>query len=79
MQETWVQSLGWEDTPGEGKGYPLQYSGLEKSMDFIVQGIAESDTTERLSQAQGTVLSVNMQRAGSCSMTQGDSSASVVT
>ena len=25
MQETWVQSLGWEDPSGEGKGYPLQY------------------------------------------------------
>ena len=25
--------LGWEDlNPGEGKGYPLQYSGLENSM-----------------------------------------------
>ena len=23
MQETWVRSLGWEDSPGEGKGYPL--------------------------------------------------------
>jgi len=22
-------------SPGEGKGYPLQYSGLEKSMDCI--------------------------------------------
>ena len=22
--------------PGEGKGYPLQYSGLENSMDCIV-------------------------------------------
>ena len=22
---------------GEGKGYPLQYSGLENSMDYIVQ------------------------------------------
>ena len=32
MQETWVRR-----SPGEGKGYPLQYSGLE------------SDTTERLS------------------------------
>ena len=21
-------------SPGEGKGYPLQYSGLEKSMDY---------------------------------------------
>ena len=35
MQGTWVRSLGWED-PGEGKGYPLQYSGLENSMDCIV-------------------------------------------
>ena len=33
-------------SPGEGKGYPLQYSGLENSMDFKVHGIAESDTTE---------------------------------
>ena len=23
MQETWVQSLGWEDSLGEGNGYPL--------------------------------------------------------
>ena len=34
--------------PGEGKGYPLQYSGLENSMD-IVYGVAESYTTEQLS------------------------------
>ena len=25
-------------SPGEGKGYPLQYPGLEKSMDSIVHG-----------------------------------------
>ena len=37
-------------SPGEGKGYPLQYSGLQNSMDCIVHGVAESDTTERLSQ-----------------------------
>ena len=35
--------------PGEGKGYLLQYSGLENSMDFIVQGVTELDVTERLS------------------------------
>ena len=29
-------------SPGEGKGYPLQYSGLEKSMDSIVQGVTKS-------------------------------------
>ena len=28
MWETWVQSLGWEDTLGEGNSYPLQHSGL---------------------------------------------------
>ena len=25
--------------PGEGNGYPLQYSGLENSMDCIVHGL----------------------------------------
>ena len=34
---------------GEGKGSALQYSGLENSMNCIVHGVAESDTTERLS------------------------------
>ena len=29
---------------GEGKGYPLQYSGLENSMDGIVYGVAKSQT-----------------------------------
>ena len=44
MQETWVRSLGWEDTPGEGKGYLLQYSDLENSMDYIVHGVTKSQT-----------------------------------
>ena len=30
--------------PGEGKGYSLQYSGLENSMDYIVHGVAKSRT-----------------------------------
>ena len=30
--------------PGEGKGYPLQYSGLENSTDCIVHGVAKSQT-----------------------------------
>ena len=34
-------------SPGEGKGYPLLYSGLEKSMNCIESmGCKESDTTE---------------------------------
>ena len=36
-------------SPGEGKGYPLQYSGLVNSTDCIVHGVTESDMTERLS------------------------------
>ena len=31
-------------SPGEGKGYPLQYSGLENSMDYIVYRATESRT-----------------------------------
>ena len=31
-------------SPGEGKGHPLQYSGLENSMDSIVHGVTKSWT-----------------------------------
>ena len=31
-------------SPGEGKGYPRQYSGLENSMDFAVHGVTKSWT-----------------------------------
>ena len=31
-------------SPGECNGYPLQYSGLENSMDSIVHGVAKSWT-----------------------------------
>ena len=36
-------------SPGEGKGYPLHYSGLENSMDSIYNpwGRQESDTNEQ--------------------------------
>ena len=40
VRETWVLSLG--RSPGKGKGYPLQYSGLENSMDCVVHGVAKS-------------------------------------
>ena len=38
-------------SPGEGKGYPLQYSDLENSMDcmYSLWGHKEMDTTEQLS------------------------------
>ena len=31
-------------SPGEGKGYPLQYSSLNNSMDCIVQGVSKCQT-----------------------------------
>ena len=31
-------------SPGEGKGYPLQYSGWENSKDHIVHGVAKNRT-----------------------------------
>ena len=47
------QSLGQEDSPGEGNGNPLQYACLENPMDggawwATVHGAAESDMTEGL-------------------------------
>ena len=32
---------GLERSPGEEKGYPRQYSGLENSMDYIVHGLTK--------------------------------------
>ena len=36
-------SPGLERSPGEGKGCPLQYSGLGNSMDYTVHGVAKSN------------------------------------
>ena len=49
MQETWVRSLGWEDTLEKGKAptpvfWPGEFHGLHSPW-----GRKESDTTERLS------------------------------
>ena len=35
---------GWGRSPGEGKGYPLRYSGLENIMDYTVHGVTKSQT-----------------------------------
>ena len=60
MRETWVQCLGWEDSPGGGHGNPLQYSCLENPsgqrslVGYSPWGFKESDMTERLSTARST-------------------------
>ena len=45
-------------SPGEGKGYPLQYSGLQNAMDCIVHRVADSDMTEQLSSSRSMRKSV---------------------
>ena len=44
-------------SPGEGKGYLLQYSDLENSTDYSPRGCKELDTTEQfsLTQSQASV------------------------
>ena len=49
-EETQVQSLGWEDSPGEHRN-PPRYSYVENAMDrgawwATVHRLTESDTTE---------------------------------
>ena len=50
MWETWIHFLSWELSwdprvvPREGNSDPLQYSGLEISMDCIVHGVKKSQT-----------------------------------
>ena len=39
-----VSIPGLGRSPGERKGYPLQYSGLENSTDYTIYGIAKSQT-----------------------------------
>ena len=34
-------------SPEEGKGYPIQYSGLENSMDWLIHGVTKSRTRLR--------------------------------
>ena len=46
VRETWVPSLGWEDSPG-GNGNPLPYSCLEnphrqRSLMGCILGVAKS-------------------------------------
>ena len=48
MGETWVRSLGWEDSPGEGNGNPLQYSCLENPMDREEPGGLQSTGSRRV-------------------------------
>ena len=58
----WIPGLG--KFPGEGKGYPLQYSclknphGQRSLVGYRPQSLKESDTTKAIQHAQHTVKSL---------------------
>ena len=52
----WIPGLG--RSPGEGKDYPFQYSGLENSINDSPWGRKESDTTKWLSLSLWTARSI---------------------
>ena len=55
VRETWVLSLGQEDSPGGRHGNPLQCSRLENPMaGYSPRGPKELDTTEQLSTAHSS-------------------------
>ena len=65
-RETWVQSLGWEDPLEKEKTIHSKYSGLENSMDCIVQGVAKTghDRATSLTQYVPTTQCGILQRGG---------------
>ena len=60
---------GWGRSPGEGNGYPLQYSGLEKPMDretwqATAHGVAKSRTQLREFHLMVRLLRIPASNAG---------------
>ena len=47
MWEIWVPSLGWEDLLEKGKATHSSITVLENSLDCVVHGVTDLDTTER--------------------------------
>ena len=64
-----VQYLGWEDTPGEGNGDPLQYSCLENPMDGRAWWATDHRITTsrtRLSDFTFTFITISDKRRQNC-------------
>ena len=56
-----------ERFPAEGKSYPLQYSGLENSMDCIAPGVTKSQTQLSNFHKSNEFLIKRLARKVSCS------------
>ena len=67
-QETWVQSLGWED-PLEKERLPTPVFWSGEFHDCIVHGVAKLDTTEQLSLSYSS-LSFRSQRPSEFSLSK---------
>ena len=57
MQETWVQSLGWEDTPGKGMAthssiLAWRIPRTEELVGYSTWGLSELDMTNTLLQGR---------------------------
>ena len=59
MRETWVRSLGQEDSPGEGNGTPLQYSCLEIPWTEEPGGLNSPLGSQRVGHDWATSLSLS--------------------
>ena len=59
MWETWVWSLGWEDSLEEGNSNPLQYSCLKNPMDWGARGL-QSMESQRVGHDWATSLPVEL-------------------
>ena len=68
MREIWVRPLGWEDPLEKGKA--THSSILAWRIPWTVHGLAESDTTERLSPSLSTLTVLNPWASHSPGLTQ---------
>ena len=47
VREPWVPCLDWEDSPGEGNGYPLQYRWASLVAQLVKNSLAMRETWVR--------------------------------
>ena len=74
MQETLVQFLGWEESDGEGIGYPLQYSWASLMAQLVknrpirwetwVQSFGWEDSLEKGEATHSSILAWRIPMAG---------------